>query len=263
MLHSKLKNMSTLPYIVSICSYNAYQKQGMTRYLQSLSSNVKSPYELILFGYAPHEVTPFVLADNVRMYNSNEPYPGNLHRFDALYALSEHEMDHYRWMIFTDAVDVVFQIDLPNLNNYETHRDTVYVASEGETWSESSWFPVLQEQVGVPFIDAMHDKMILNAGSWCMRVETFRKMYEYMIKRSKDYGDHPWSDQPIYNEFMYSGDIVPTIHPSLFLTLYKNIELGNALKVNNQFCNTKGELFNIVHGNGSSKVLLEEGNTND
>jgi hypothetical protein len=80
-----------------------------------------------------------------------------------------------------------------------------------------------------------------------------------MVKRSEDYGHHPWSDQPMYNEFVYKAkEVVPVSHPTFCTVLYKNMELGNTVKKDGKFYNRNGDLYSIVHGNGNSKEFFNE-----
>ena len=159
-----------LPYLVSISSYNEYDNAGIKRYFDTLTNAEPTKFELILIDYLPLFVSAQVLngsIPNLRIYNKHEPYPGNLYRFAPLYELSQ-EMDDDRFIIFTDTYDVLFQKEFPNFEVF--NRNEVLVANEGETWKESSWFPVLQEKITkVNFIQDMADKPILNAGTWAMR----------------------------------------------------------------------------------------------
>jgi hypothetical protein len=233
----------TLPYLVSICSFPQDALQGM----------------LILIGYAPHEFTP-ITDDirNCRKYMSSEAYPGNLHRFDRLYELlDESEMNPSRWIIFTDSFDVKFQKDLPDFSTFDSNE--VLVADEGETWGENTWFPTLQEQIKkVNFIEDMKDRHVLNAGTWAMTGKMFMTMYKYMKKRSKMYNDHQWSDQSMFNEFMYGGTPKVVNHPSFCTVLYNNMALRNTIKQGSVFLNKNNEVYSIVHGNGSSKEYFND-----
>lgn len=247
------------PYLVSICSYPNEAKGGLDRYINSLKENLDSTkFEIVLIGYEPLQNLPDISGfDSYYTFDYFEmPYPGNLYRFKALYEISK-DWDPERWIIFTDTYDVMFQAPFPDFSQFRPTE--ILTAVEGEDWGESSWFPTLQAQVEVPFIENMKNRPIVNAGTWAMTVTMFKKFFEFMVKRSKDYGNHPWSDQPIYNEFLYSGEGVdPIVHDTFCIVLYKNMELGNVKKESNKFYNRSGELFSIVHGNGSSKEYFND-----
>lgn len=245
------------PYLVSICSYPNEAKNGLDRYLLSLNNLSLNSFELILIGFQPLDNIPSIPIPNIRMYNLGEPYPGNLHRFDFLYEPVTTEMDESRWIIFTDTYDVVFQKDFPNFSVFNDNE--VLVANEGEKWSDSSWWSSVQGQMPSDFMGRLGDRMILNAGTWAMNVKTFKTMYRFMAGRARDYNNAQWSDQPMYNEFIYSGVVKPLEHPTFCTTLYKNMELGNVVKKDNKFYNRNDELYSIVHGNGSAKSYFEEG----
>lgn len=246
----------TAPYLVSICSYPNEAKEGSHRYLTSLNNLSHNSFELIIIGFQPLDAVSPVFAPTMRMYlNPHKPYPGNLHRFDFLYELASHEMNPNRWIVFTDTHDVIFQKDFPDFTQF---RDTdVLVASEGEKWSDSSWWSSVVEQMPADFMENMGDNMVLNAGTWAMKVKTFQAMYEYMMRRAADYNNVQWSDQPMYNEFVYSGAVTPIIHKTFCTTLYRNMELQNVIKEDGRFYNRAHELYSIVHGNGNSKKFFE------
>lgn len=250
----ELKNV---PYLVSISSLPIEALIGGERYTDSLRT-VTSEYEHVVISYQPVQYLMNVFSDYKRFYKINTPYPGNLHRFDPLAELfSTGEMNPDRWVIFTDTFDVKFQTDFPDFSKFEDRE--ILVADEGETWGESTWFPTLQAVIKkVNFIEDMKDKPILNAGTWAMKGHMFMEMYEYMLKRSKMYDDHPWSDQSMYNEFAYNGKNKITNHPTFITVLYKNVELGNTIISDNYFMNRNNELYSIVHGNGSSKELFND-----
>lgn len=170
-------------------------------------------------------------------------YPGNLERFLLIPEITNDKC----WYIFTDTSDVIMQGMIPDLSKV---KGSIIVANEGEVHANSYWKPYCNSE-----FKSLLDKPIYNAGSFAMRGKLLKEFIALAHKyASEHHNDNV--DQLIFNLFCQKHETLRVEHPSLFTTLYANMDKGTITKVGNLWVNTNLQPFTFAHANGSYKMFL-------
>lgn len=215
------------PYLISICS----PAPERDHYLKSLPN----------------------LRDSVEPVNVElETYPGHLFRWDFI----PKELDRERVFIFTDSYDVIFQKPIPTLS-----PDYIYAANENEIFKNNDfWIEVLSR---CPQFNNLNNETIYNVGTFACVGKTMDNWVSFL--QSSRSGDiNTLDEQLLFNSWLRKPENNSLLKelPDLFTTIYANMEKGTTiLNEKNQFVNQNGELYSVVHFNGSTKDLLDEINS--
>lgn len=170
-------------------------------------------------------------------------YPGNVQRFFLIPEIT----DDNGWYIFTDTSDVIMQAPIPSL---EGIKGSIIVANENEIHANSFWGEYMKGEFA-----SLADKTIYNAGSFAMRGKQLKEFIALLEKHTQK--PHlPFVDQLVLNLFCQKNKTLLVEHPTLFTTLYANMDKGIIMKRGNQWINSSLQPFVFVHANGSYKKFL-------
>lgn len=214
------------------------------------STNTKKVYIVSLCSYS-YGVDDFIktlpkLGKNVFWTSVNfDIYPGNLRRFD--YFPTTFKDDDM--VMFTDTSDVIFQRELPEIEN------KIYVSGELDYWGEKNWWKDKLEAHNFTELDGSE---IYCMGTWMMPYKEVKDMLAFMKENEKRFNSTYYSDQILFNWWLKDKDYVDD--KTLFGTLYSSLYKDKIKKENNQFFTDKGELISIIHANGNSKFYLLNNN---
>lgn len=215
------------PYLLSLTSLVA----GVENYTKTIK-NLGDSVEAIMVSFAPTvPMNPAYRTINVPM-----AYPGNLSRFRYL---PFDQLEDDRMLIFTDTSDVIFQTEIPEL------EQKIYVAPENDTFGEHSWFNQMFVRHNFTLLK---DKPIYNMGTWAMPVFKAKEMVNFVTDGAGMFKFEEFGDQPLYNLWLQHQEFEE--HPTLMSCLFNNYEKGNVLKTKEGFTNKEGDLYSIVHANG-------------
>jgi hypothetical protein len=208
------------PYLINSCT----ETPLFNRYLKTID-----PYK----GQFEHLLVTF------------KEYPGNVERFFYIPELFK-DTD---WCIFIDTNDVIMQTDLPDLSH---SKGSIIIANENEIHENSFWKSHVQKGM----FKRLAKKTIYNGGSFAMKGKMFKEFIKFLEKmRAKN--NSPFLDQLALNYFCHILHNKETVeHPTLFTTLYANMDKGIVIKIGSHWVNTRREPFTFVHGNGTFKKFL-------
>jgi hypothetical protein len=178
-----------------------------------------------------------------------DQYPGHLHRFDPLL---RRDLDQKRWWIFTDCVDVIFQVPIPDLN--KCNHD-ILVCDEKQIHSNVFWRPYIEQY---PVFKPLLPFTSYNAGCQAMKGYVFVRFIQYIHRFRERLGPTipQFLEQLIYNMWIQEHRYLIAEHPTLFTTLLLNMTQGYVEFSDGLFINPLREPFSIVHANGISKGWL-------
>lgn len=214
----------------------------------------KKPYLISICSYSPaleaHNQSMLKLNDSVEPINVNlEKYPGHLFRWDYI----PRNLDKKRVFIFTDSFDVFFQKPIPHLS-----PKRVYVANEGEIHVNNSWWRHMFRHN--PQFNWLREETIYNVGTFACSGELMDDWVNF-IGNMRMGTDGSSCEQLIFNVWLRQPNIKKKITelPNLFCSIYANLEKGIAtINEQKQVVNAQGELFSVVHFNGSTKKILKK-----
>lgn len=215
-------------------------------------SNSK-PYLIAIYSYSPgcanYERTFPLLADSIeRIDHKLQKYPGHLYKWDLL----PKNLDRNRIFIFTDSADVIFQKPFPALD-----PNKIYVANEGETFGENSYWRSLMRKY--PQFSILADKINYNVGSFACRGDLMDNFVKF-LQKNRNNSRRMTLDQMLFNVWLREPDIWPKVTemPGLFCSVYANFKYGLAIVKDKKIYNKEGELFTVVHFNGSTKETYRD-----
>ena len=211
------------------------------------------PYLIAIYSYTEgcdnYERTFPKVADGVEKVDCRlNWYPGHLYRWDKM----PQHLDRNRVFIFTDSADVVFQKPFPALDPQK-----VYVANEGETFKESGIWRSLMRRY--PEFAVLSDETDYNVGSFACGGYLMDNFIEFLQTHRK--GSRRMSLEPLlFNLWLRQPDIWPRITeiPDLFCSVYANFKHNLASIKDGKVVNRNGEIFTVVHFNGSMKEKYKD-----
>jgi FkbM family methyltransferase len=212
------------------------------------------PYLISIYSYTPgvdiHNKSLPKLGDSVEQVNVElKTYPGHLFRWDFI----PKELDRERIFIFTDTADVIFQKSIPSLS-----PDYIYVANEGEIFKNNRfWRSIMRRN---PQFDTLENETIYNVGTFACRGKIMDTWISF-LQSSRSKVRMMVTEQLLFNVWLRQPEnyILLKELPDLFTSIYANMEKGvTILNENNQFVNKNGDLYSVVHFNGSTKELLKK-----
>jgi hypothetical protein len=241
------------PYLIT--SLN--EMPGKDRWIRTLQRAMGDSVQPVIIMWRPYFGAP----PHWIVRQMDRPYPGHLAK---LLPLLDMDLDRDRWFIFTDGADVLFQAPLPKLDA-AGHR--ILLANEGLLHGECDfWRPHLE----LPRFGGLRDKPVYNVGSWAAIGHLFLDFVRYLHLNTQDCrrDGSPLVDcheQLVYNHWVQANLTDCGEVETLFCTLYANFigphldGRGRVRRLGGRFVTSRGDPYAIVHGNGSTKALLEEG----
>lgn len=208
------------------------------------------PYLLSIYSYTPgcanYERTLPMLADSAERIDCRlQRYPGHLYRWDLI----PKNLDRNRVFIFTDSSDVIFQKPFPELP-----PDKIYVANEGETFGQNViWRRLIRKY---PQFSNTTNVTNYNVGSFACRGEIMDKFVKF-LQENRNNSRRMSLEQLWFNVWLRTPEIWPMVTeiPDLFCPVYANIKHGLATVKDNKLVNKDGNIFTVVHFNGSMKKI--------
>lgn len=211
------------------------------------------PFLVSIYSYTKgcdnYERTFPKVAESVERVNCRlNRYPGHLYRWDKM----PQNLDRNRVFIFTDTADVVFQKPFPPLDPQK-----IYVANEGETFGQSGLWRSLMRRY--PEFAVLSDETDYNVGSFACGGILMDNFIEF-LKAHRNDSRRMSLEQPIFNLWLRQPNIWPRITevPDLFCSVYANFEHNLAGIKNERVVNRNGEIFTVVHFNGSMKEKYKD-----
>lgn len=241
------------PYLIT--SLNAMP--GAARWVRTAQQILGDSVQPVVIMWEPY----FDVPAHFLVRKMGRPYPGHMAK---LLPLLEMDLDRDRWFLFTDGADVIFQAPLPDLG---AAGRSVLLANEGLTHGESDfWRPHLEP----PLFAGLRDTPIYNVGTWAAVGHAFVDFLRYLIAAQDLCRRHGWPLLNIHEQLLYNL-WVQTLQgdggelEALFCSLYANVTGrrfdgvgGTARRAGGRFVNRRGEPYAVVHGNGSTKSLLDD-----
>ena len=169
------------------------------------------------------------------------PYPGNLNRFDYF----PKGFDDYDMIIFTDASDVIFQKEIPPL------EEKIYVSQEYDVWGADNWW---KDKIELYKLDKLIGFPIYCMGTWAMPYIDVKDLLNFINTNRGLCGNSQFSDQILFNLWLQGKDY--SHRTDLFGSLYSGFEKKNITKTKKGFVNKSRQIISIVHANGGTKDLL-------
>ena len=212
------------------------------------------PYLISICSYSPsieaHNKSLTKLEDSVERINVDlEKYPGHLFRWDYI----PKDLDRKRVFLFTDTFDVYFQKPIPPLS-----PDKIYVANEGEIFVNNSWWRHMFRHN--PQFNSLKNETIYNVGTFACSGKIMDSWVKY-IQEARRAMDGSSTEQLLFNVWLRLPENIARITelPDLFCSIYANLEKGIAvLNEKTEFINQQGDLFSVVHFNGSTKKIFNK-----
>lgn len=239
------------PYVIT--SLN--EMPGKDRWIRTLQCALGNSVQPVIIMWQPHfEVPPDFL-----VHKLDSPYPGHL---EKLMPLLDMDLDRDRWFIFTDGADVLFQAPLPDVGG-TGYR--VLLANEGLRHADSDfWRPHLD----IPLYAGLASTPVYNVGSWAAIGHEFLNFVRFLSAMRRLCQERGWPIVDVHEQLIYNTWVQAQVAKcgeleNLFCTLYANYTgplfngQGSARLQGGRFVNRRHQPYAIVHGNGSTKGLLD------
>jgi len=213
---------------------------------------LKDSVELVYVDFTPRIPQPYFAVPLTQFQHVISPksYPG--HHLRWKYIPENLEKD--RWWIFTDTQDVIFQHEIPDLDEFDAD---VLIQYEGMTHEQNGvWNLCIKDRW--PQYSSLLEKPVYCCGVWAARGNV---MYDYATKYIPTYDPNVW-DQIPFNMWLYENGLTHKDCPELSAAMYSNYYTGKLavsgnLKFTREYSWTDSEIVPaIIHGNGCSKDLL-------
>jgi hypothetical protein len=238
--------MRQAPYLIT--SLN--EMPGRARWVESVRRMLGDSVQPVIIMWEP----AFAVPPNWIVHRMGRAYPGHLEKLLPLLTMA---LDPDRWFVFTDGSDVLFQRPLPDLDQAGV---PILVSNEGVLHRDCPfWAPHLR----LPWFAGLEDQPIFNIGSWAAIGHDFLAFLRALsgamaLLRSQGLPMVHVHEQLFYNCWIRSNRARVGEMPGLFCTLYANLSPGGAARLaGGQVVDHRGAPYAVVHGNGSTKSILD------